>query len=405
MFSNEKLFEAALNLQEPWHIKRIEFNQEAGELHIYVDFNRGSSFPCPICDEPAKAYDTSEQTWRHLNFFQYKAYIHSRTPRCKCHMHGVHAIKVPWGRPGSDFTLLFERLSLVLMSQMPVLATARILGEHDTRLWRIIHHYVDKARAAEDFSNVHNIAVDETACSRGQKYISLFHDTDAGRVLFGTPGRDAFTVACFVQDLKAHHGEPEQIANVVCDMSPAFLHGIKVQFPGATVVIDKFHLMKLMNEALDEVRRQEQEGNADLKYSRYVWLKNQSNLTAKQKRLFDDLSQRNLKTARAYRMKLALQEIYQSFDRTAAEEGLRRLYWWLTHSRLEPMKALSLTIKEHWEAILNYFDHRRTTGALEAINGLIQAARSRARGYRNVNNLITMVYLIAGKLQLSNLPD
>ena len=184
-------------------------------------------------------------------------------------------------------------------------------------------------------------------------------------------------------------------------MSRAFLHGIGAQLTNATVVIDKFHLMKLMNEALDEVRRQEQTDVEDLKCSRYVWLKNQPNLTAAQKCLFEDLSQRNLKTARAYRMKLALQEIYQSPDRATTEEGLKRLYWWLAHSRLDPMKAMGVTLKGHWDTILNYFEHRRTTGALEAINGLIQAARSKARGYRNLNNLITMVYLIAGKLPLS----
>lgn len=401
MFSNEKLFEIALHIQELWYIKRVEFDQEAGELHIYTDFRMGSSFPCPVCGQQVKAHDTREQTWRHLNFFQYKAFIHSRTPRSKCPDHGVHMVKVPWSRPGSDFTLLFDALVLAMVKQMPVQAVARIAEEHDTRLWRILNHYVRKARDAENFSKVRNIAVDETACLRGQRYISIFLDTDTRRVLYAVPGREAVTVGCFAQDLKMHKGKPKKIENVVCDMSPAFLSGAASKFPGATVVIDKFHLMKLMNEALDEVRRQEREKVEDLKNSRYVWLKNPSNLTASQKRLFDDLSQRNLKTARAYRMKLALQEIYQSSCRETAEEGLRKLYWWLTHSRLEPMKDMGKTIKNHWDGILNCFDHRRTTGALEAINGLVQAARSKARGYRNVNNFITMVYLIAGKLQFT----
>ena len=337
-----------------------------------------------------------------MNFFQYKAFIHSRTPRSDCPTHGVHLVNVPWSRPGSEFTLLFEALVLALIAQMPVLAVARIVDEHDTRLWRILHHYVDEARAADDHSQVRNIAIDETACQRGQRYISLSYDTDARRLLFATPGREAFTVGCIAKDLEEHGGKPEQIENVACDMSKAYLHGIGVHFPHAAVTIDKFHLMQLMNEALDEVRRQEQQYVSDLKYSRYVWLKNRPNLTAAQARLFEDLSRRNLKTARAYRMKLALQEVYRSPDRTTAEEGLKRLYWWLSHSRLEPMKAMAITIKGHWDAILNYFDHRRTTGALEAINGLLQAARSKARGYRNVNNFITMAYLIAGKLPLSS---
>ena len=241
--------------------------------------------------------------------------------------------------------------------------------------------------------------MDETACGRGQNYISLFYDLHAQRVLFATLGREAFAVTCFAEDLVGHGGKPEEIKTMVCDMSQAYLRGIREKFTRALVVLDKFHLMKLMNEALDEVRRLEQKEVKELKNTRYIWLKNPSNLTAKQKSIFEDLSRLNLKTARAYRMKLALQEIYRSPDRATAEEGLRRLYWWLVHSRLEPMKELGRTIKAHWKEILNYFEARRTNGVLEAVNGLVQAARLKARGYRNVDNLITMVYLIAGKLR------
>lgn len=398
-FNHEKLFQLALNLQDPWFVKGIEFDKDAGELHIYIDFHRGASFPCPVCGEPAKTHDTEEQTWRHLNFFQYKAFIHSRTPRTKCPLHGVRLVNVSWSRPGSDFTLLFEALVLAMAAQMPVLAIARLVEEHDTRLWRIIKHYVQEARAKEDFSQVEEVAVDETACGRGQRYLSLFYDLQMRRVLFATLGREAFSVACFAKDFEEHGGKPENIKTVVCDISRAYLRGIKEKFTRAVAVLDKFHLMKLMNEALDEVRRLEQRDVKELKNTRYLWLKNPSDLTAKQKELFADLSRRNLKTARAYRMKLALQEVYQSPDRATAEEGLRRLYWWLVHSRLGPMQELGRTIKAHWEEILNYFDHRRTNGVLEAINGLVQAARLKARGYRNVENLITIVYLIAGKLR------
>jgi len=295
--------------------------------------------------------------------------------------------------------LLFEALVLAMAAQMPVLAIARLVREHDTRLWRIIKHYVQEARAKEDFSQVEEVGMDETACSRGQNYISLFYDLQGRRVLFATLGREAFSVAYFAKDFEEHGGKPENIKTVVCDMCQAYLHGIREKFSRAVIILDKFHLIKLMNEALDEVRRVEQKEVKELKNTRYLWLKNPSDLTAKQKDLFEDLSRRNLKTARAYRMKLALQEVYQSPDRATAEEGLRRLYWWLVHSRLGPMKELGRTIKAHWEEILNYFDHRGTNGVLEAVNGLVQAARLKARGYRNVDNLITIVYLIAGKLR------
>ena len=106
-------FEIALGIQAPWKITDIELipsekNPNRLEMHIYVDFEEGSSFPCPICGEEEKVYDTRERVWRHLNFFQYRSYIHARVPRIECKEHGVKTIEVPWGRAGSGITLMME---------------------------------------------------------------------------------------------------------------------------------------------------------------------------------------------------------------------------------------------------------------------------------------------------------
>ena len=145
----ETLFGMALGLMPPWQIKRIEFSTETARLDIYLDFLRGATFPCPTCGVAgAKAYDTAEEVWRHLHFFQYAAYLHARLPRVQCPgACGIKTVAVPWARPDSGFTRLFEALIMVLAREMPVAAMATLLGEHDTRLWRVIHHYVEQARA------------------------------------------------------------------------------------------------------------------------------------------------------------------------------------------------------------------------------------------------------------------
>ena len=153
---NEKeLFQAALGLLPPWLVSRCTFDESAGRLDIHLDFPRGSVFPCPVCAVPCKAYDTDEVTWRHLNFFQHQAFLHARTPRVACARCGVHRVAVPWARPDSGFTLLFEALVLLLAKSMPVLAVARCVHEHDTLVWRIVTHYVDTARAQADHSSCH----------------------------------------------------------------------------------------------------------------------------------------------------------------------------------------------------------------------------------------------------------
>jgi transposase len=224
-------------------------------------------------------------------------------------------------------------------------------------------------------------------------------DVREPKVLFATAGKDAGTIDAFTADLLQHKGHPSQIQEVCCDMSPAFISGVEEKFPQAPITFDKFHVMKIINQAVDEVRRQEQRDRPELKRSRYLWLKNQGNLTQKEQAAFERLKDVNLKTARAYHLKLNFQELYQQ-PVEQAESYLKKWYYWATHSRLDPMIKAARTIKSHWAGVLRWFKSRITNGILEGINSLIQAAKAKARGYRSIKNLITMVYLIGGKLNL-----
>ncbi len=213
---------------------------------------------------------------------------------------------------------------MTLARQMPVAAIAQLIGEHDTRLWRVLHHYVECARDGMDNSQVKRVGVDETAARRGHDYIALFVDLDERRLLFATPGKDAATVAAFAQDLTAHGGAPTQVKAVSCDMSPAFTKGVRESLPEAEITYDRFHLMKLVGEAVDAVRREEVRVVADLKQTRYVWLSNPATLSIAQQETLDSLSQRHLKTSRAYQMRLGFQELFTQPDRAAGEAFLKR---------------------------------------------------------------------------------
>ena len=226
------LLQLALGLAPPWTVTGSDFDAEARRLDIHLDFAAGSRFTCPGCGAAdCPAHDTERMTWRHLNFFQHQAYLHARVPRVRCVRCGVKKISVPWAREGGGFTLLFEALVMALVSAMPVNAVARLVGEHDTRLWRVIHHYVERARARTDLAAVTRVAIDETAARRGHHYVSLFVDIDRARVIFATEGKDAATVAAFADDLTAHGGDPDAVAEVCIDMSPAVHQGHRRQ-PG-----------------------------------------------------------------------------------------------------------------------------------------------------------------------------
>ena len=180
---------------------------------------------------------------------------------------------------------------------------------------------------------------------------------------------------------------------------PAFIAGFEEFFPAAQITFDKFHVTKLLNEAVDQVRREEQRDRPELKKTRYIWLKNPDKLKQHQLSTLDRLTHVNLKTARAYQIRLTFQDFW-GVPPKAAEAFLRKWFFWATHSRLAPIRKDAWTIKRHWNGILRWFTSRINNGILEAINGLVQAAKARARGYRSNRNLIAMTYLIAGKLQM-----
>jgi len=393
-------------LTPPWKVAECQFDVNQERLNIHLDFLKGSQFSCPACDQADCAvHDTKEKSWRHLNFFQHETYMTARVPRIKCSNCGVRLINVPWARAGSEFTLLFEAYIMILAPSMPVKRIAELVSEHDTRLWRMIQHHVDEAREEADYSDVKNVGVDETSSKRGHNYVSLFVDLEKQKTIFATEGKDSATVELFKDDLSKHHGDPEAIVDVSCDMSPAFIKGVEENLINAAITFDKFHVLKGLNEAVDEVRRQEQKDHPELKNSRYIFLKNPENLTDKQANRLEDIKLKNLnlKTIRAYQIRLNFQELWlQPPDQ--AEAFLKKWYFWATHSRIEPVKEAAYTIKRHWDGVLNWFKSRINNGILEGFNSLVQAAKARARGYRTTEYLITMIYLITGKLSF-NLPS
>jgi transposase len=401
----DHLFQAALGLAEPWQVVRTEFDAEARRLDLYLDFPKGARFACPESDQSAcPVHDTEPRTWRHLDFFQHQAYLHARVPRVTCPMHGTRQVRLAWARPGSGFTLLFEALLVALLAQMPVKAVAELVGEHDTRLWRLLHHHVEAARAKLDLAEVTQIGVDETSAKRGQDYVSLFVDLDAPkpRVLFATEGRDHSTVERFAADLQAHGGDPMRIRDVSADMSQAFERGVRASLPGAYLTWDRYHLVSHATKAVDEVRRAEAKTHPELKGTRYVWLKRPEHLTVKQAATLAGLTPAavGLGTARAYRWRLAFDAF---FDQPVelAEDYLERWYQGAIRSRLQPIIDFARLIGDHWEGVLRWHWTKINNGVLEGINSLVQASKRRARGYRNKKNLIAMIYLIAGRLDFS----
>ena len=397
----EDLFGAALHLQHPWYISDLKFLDDGKKLQIWIDFYRGSRFACPHCGKTdCEVHDTALRTWRHLDFFEYQTYLHCRVPRVSCPNCGIHQAIVPWARKRSGFTLLLEGLIVFFAQTMQMTQISEKLKIPDKRIWRVVAYHVHEALSRVDLSAVKFVGVDETSRKKGHKYISTIADLISGKIIYICKGKDSAVLKSFSDFFIKHEGKKENIDLVCCDMSPAFIKGICDQLPGAAIIFDKFHVMKMVNQAVDEVRREEQKSNRFLKKTRFLWLKNPKNLTERQQKELGSLKDMNLKTTRAYNLKLSFQMFWTISDPNLAENYLKKWFFWATHSKLQPFISLAYTIKDHWRGILNYFTHKVTNGLLEGLNSLIQSLKANARGYCNDDNFMTMIYLRHGPLDL-----
>ena len=400
----ESLFSKALKLERPWEITKIEFLEKDRKINIFIDFPRGSVFPCPKCKKEVNAYDTTEKRWRHMNFFQYACYLVVRVPRIECKENGILQIEVPWARDEADFTLLFESFAMTLCREMPVNKVSQIIKVDDNKLWRMMNYYTEAARQLEDHSEVSKIGVDETSKSKGHDYVSLFVDLDDKKTIFVAEGKGSETILEFKKDLIEHNGNPDNITDMSIDMSPAFIKGAEDNFPQAEITFDKFHIMKIINNAVDEVRKAEVGEQEILRGQRYLFLKNRVNLTETQKKslmAIEAMPRLNLKTIRAYHIRENFQGIYNEKTPEDFEKLLKKWYFWATHSRIEAMKEAAYTIRRHWSGVLRWFSSKINNGILEGLNSLVQAAKAKARGYRTFKNFKTIIYMLTGKLDYS----
>jgi transposase len=401
----EKIFETALGIATPWYVAGVDLDAAAKTLTIRIDFVVGSRFAVPGVDGAHPVHDTQAKRYRHLNFFQHECYLDVRVPRVKLPGGSVRQVEPDWVGRLSGFTLLFEALVLALCQQMTFTGVARLVNLSLHRVMAICSHYVEQVVAQADFSEVRSLAIDETARARGHDYVTLAADAKRRAVIFVTEGRGAETIEALAADLKAHGADPHAVEEVAIDMSPAFIKGVAAHLSNARITFDKFHVVAHASAALDRMRRLEQKTDPDLKGLRWTLLKNRQHLAPAARADLDAvLAQLTTKrTARAWTYREQLREI---LSRRQINVVRLMLLQWCTNvmrSKVTPMKDVARLIRRHIEGIVAWAQTRQTNGFLEALNGLFQAAKRKARGYGRIATIRTVIFLLAGKLDFSKL--
>jgi transposase len=255
--------------------------------------------------------------------------------------------------------------------------------------------------------------VDEMSVRKGHEYISVFADLVRKRVLFATEGKDKETWVKFLEAIEQHNGHGHSITQASMDMSQAYQSGATENCRNVQLVFDKFHVIKNANEAVDKVRRAEVRLGGQgvweaLHKSQWLWRKNPENLTDQEQARLAKIQDKNLGTAKAYQMRLVLQDIYRSANAAIAR---RRFQVWCRWVRwvarfykakgnlLASMVKLAQMVENHLAGILAHWKWGVTNAFMEGLNSVFSATKRKARGYRSTTHLITMLYFVAGKLR------
>ncbi len=399
-----ELYTAILGLTPPWNVVAVEVDVKGEQITVKVDPGPGP-FPCPDCQTASPGYDRRPRRWRHLDTCQMRTWIEAEIPRVECPRHGVKQIAIPWAAPGSQFTMLFERLAIDFLRECSVTGAAALLRITWDEAWGIKERAVRRGLARRAAEPIRHLGVDEKAITKGHRYLSIVADLDRQRVLFVNDDRTAESLDAFWPTCT-----PAQLASieaVAMDMWEPYVQSVSTHVPqgAAKIVFDKFHIVKHLHEAVDKVRRTEhrllrREGDTRLTGTKYLWLRRPSDLSPAQRRTFRQLLGSDFKVGRAWALKERFRHFWEYTYRTAARTFFARWFWHATHSRLKPMAQVAWLIRRHLPNVLTYHRHRLTNAGLEAVNATIQWVKKTARGFRNAENFKTAIYFHCGGLDL-----
>jgi len=401
-----QLYQQILGLTEPWRVEQVTLKLKDKTVEVRVGY-ADTLWGCPQCQQRMQIHDYEERRWRHLDSCQFQTMIVSRVPVVRCPTHGTQTVAVPWAEKYARFTRLFERFAIDVMLECSISGACDILKVSWDEADGIKQRAVKRGLARKEPKVMERLCVDEKGMGNGHNYLTIVANVSGDRTTVEYVGeeREQESLDAFWESLTA-----EQLAGVEAvgmDMWEPYMRSTLARVPGAAakIVHDPFHLVKHMNEAVNEVRVREHKrllaaGDDTLKNTRQLWLYGIENVPSQYAQRFDEVKELNLQTSRAW----AIKEVFRSFwlcdTVKQAERYFGQWYGWAIRSRLEPVKKVARMCKSHLGNVLTYFVHRLTNGPIEGLNNAIQGLIKKAFGYRNKDRFKTDIFFHFGGLDL-----
>ncbi len=403
-------FKRVFNLISPIRAVTIE-NDGDDRPAVVVDVgSRARRLRCGGCERKCRRRHGTEaklRSWRHLGLFGITVKLRAEVYRVVCKRCGVRTSSVPWGRAGSVFTRQFEDEVAWFLQHTDQTSTATYFGISWVTAGKIAQRVVAEKLDGSLLEDLHFIGVDEISYGRPKKFLTVVVDHERGRVVWAAEGKSSEILGQFFDLLGAERSS--RIEVVTMDMSAAYIKSVTEQIPQAEIVFDRFHVVRLLLDAIDEVRREQQrelEGSDErkiLKKSRFPLLKNPWNLTRKEKQKLAAIQLNNRSLYRAYLLKESFQSIYDASSVEEADQRFDEWYAWARRSQLRPFVTLAETLRNYWPGIRRFIELRITNGPVEGYNSKIRMISHRAFGFHSANALIAMIMLLCSGISLSPL--
>jgi len=404
--SEVTLFTEILGLEKPWIISNIYLNPTNEEIIIYLKYESKTGI-CPTCKKEYSLYDNcNNRSWRHLDTCQLKTFLNGNVPRVNCKEHGVQSISTPWAEPHRRLTTLFEQFAIkLLQATQNQTKAADILRISFHQIHLIMEKAVELGLVRRGKMDIEHLGIDEKSMNKGHTYITVASDIKTGTILDVIEDRTSEATKKLLTALKETHNLLPLKA-VSMDMWKAFMNETAIVLPEADIVHDKFHIIKYLNEAVDKTRIEEnkklvENNDETLKKSKYLFLKNEENMTEKQLNSFEILKELTLKTCQAWRIKENFKGFFKCTYINEAKTYFNQWFHDVKESGITQMLKVGTMLLHHGEGLLNYIKHKISNGMAENLNGQIQRIKTVGRGFNSFKNFRNAILFYLGKLDMT----
>jgi transposase len=399
-----KFIRNLLNLKE-LAVTHFELDIRHRILNLWVKpYKNGCR--CPECNRRCRIVNETSmyRIWRDLPIYGCSVLLWYCPKEILCQLHGRVQENIPWAYAYGRITYRFEHAMLVYCQLMTQKAAAKILKIPKSTLSDMLHRTITRIREGHRIRDLKTIGIDEIAYCKGHKYATIVYDIDRACVVWVGKGKGRETIDVFFNQMLSDY-QKSKIQWATCDMSQAYIGAIETHCPNAKLVLDRFHIVKKLNEAVDDVRKEQwREASVDerkaLKGLRWLLFRHSSTRSKQQTRILNQLRKGNRRIHRAWILKDEFEQFWDYKAPWAAERFLKRWTTTALKSRLEPIRDFVKTVREHWHRIIPFIESRITNAIAEGLNRIIKIVKNRASGFRTLQAFMDMIFLSVGDVDI-----